>query len=456
MAGEVRNIKLIELMQQAGLSASGLARRVVDLAGQHGVDRSYTHVDVKRWTEGRQPRGIVPALIAQALAIKLGRPVSVADIGMVGGLDATLARAGSYPQTVAESAAAVAAVVQADRPGILVAGTESVESSAWSDLMVQWLLAPDGQGAGPLEPAAQDSQGLQLAGDMFSRLDYQFGGGYARSSLVEFIRGEVAPLVQDPRGISPEVLRSAAALLRLAGWTAYDTGAHGLASRYLTQALRLAQAAGDRPLGGRILAGMSHQANFLGYHEHAANLARAAQRGAQRHATPTAMALFHAMEARALAGAGDRRGTESALLAAEASFARRSPGEDPAWLRYFDAAELAAEFAHSYRDLGMADKAIEFGEIAVYQADPLYVRSITFCQCVLAAGHLGKGDLERGLSLAETAVTGAATLRSVRSRAYVRDFVGRLAPYRGQRLAADFIGRVERTQGLGQGRPSGR
>jgi tetratricopeptide (TPR) repeat protein len=445
MTGAVPNTKLIDVMRRSGLSASGLARRVVDVAAQHGVERNYTHIDVKRWTEGRQPRGMVPAFIAQVLAAKLGRPVSVADIGMTGSTDAVLARANEYPQTVAEAAAALMAVVKADQPDVATAGVESVDSSVWADLMVQWLLAPDGKGPRLVEPVTQDARGLQLAGDMFSRLDYQFGGGYARTALVEFIRSELAPLVNDPRSRAPEVMQAAAALLRLAGWTAYDTGAHDLATRYLTQALRLAQAAGDRALGGRILAGLSHQANFLGYHEHAANLARAAQRGAQGQATPTAMALFYAMEARALAGSGDRRGTEAALLAAESWFERRSPQNDPTWLRYFDRAELAAEFAHSYRDLGMADKAIEFGEIAVYEAEPLYVRSIAFCQCVLAAGHLGNGDLEQGLHLAESAVTAAGALRSVRSREYVRDFLGRLTPYRGQLLVADFVSRVERT-----------
>lgn len=168
---------------------------------------------------------------------------------------------------------------------------------------------------------------------MFSPMDYQFGSGYARTTLMEFIRAEVLPLVKDPHRQTADMLQSAAALLPLAGWTAYDTGAHGLANWYLTYALRLAQAAGDRALGGRILTGMSHQANFLGYHEHAANLAQAAQRGAQGRATPTTMAPFHAMEARALAGAGNRRGTEAALSAAEAWFARRSPQNDPAWMR---------------------------------------------------------------------------------------------------------------------------
>lgn len=397
MAEVVLNTKLVALMHEARLSASGLARRVVELGGQHGVDRNYTHIDVKRWTEGRQPRGVVPALIAQVVSSKLGRPVSVADIGMASRTDASLAVAGRYPLTIADSAAALTAVVRADQPGVTVVGGDAIDSSGWADLMVQWLLAPDAGASKSTERPPQDAAGLQLATEMFSRMDYKFGGGYARTTLVEFIRAEVLPLVKDPRRQTPDVLRSAAALLRLAGWTAYDTGAHGLANWYLTHALRLAQAADDRALGGRILAGMSHQANFLGHHEHAANLARAAQRGAQGQATPTAMALFYAMEARALAGAGDRSGTESALLTAESWFARRSAENDPAWMRYFDDAELAAEFAHSYRDLGMHDKAIEFGKIAVYQADPLYVRSIAFCQYVLAAGHVGNGDLEQGL-----------------------------------------------------------
>ena len=445
MVEVVLNTTLIALMHEARMSASGLARRVVELGGHHGVDRNYTHIDVKRWTEGRRPRGLVPALIAQVLSSKLGRPVSVADIGMASGLDSPLSTAGRYPLTVADSAAALTAVVRADQPGLTVVGGDAIDSSGWAALMVQWLLAPEAWAGQATERPPQDARGLQMAGEMFSQMDYQFGGGYARSTLVEFIRAEVLPLVKDPHRQTSDVLRAAAALLRLAGWTAYDTGAHGLANWYLTHALRLAQAAGDRALGGRILAGMSHQANFLGHHEHAANLARAAQRGAQGQATPTAMALFHAMEARALAGAGDRHGTESALLTAELWFSRRSAENDPAWMRYFDDAELAAEFAHSYRDLGMPDKAIEFGKIAVYQADPLYVRSIAFCQCVLAAGHLGKGDVEQGLHLAEDAVTVAAGLRSVRSRQYVHDFLGRLAPYEQHRSVAEFVARVSRT-----------
>jgi hypothetical protein len=410
------------------------------------VHRRYTHIDVGRWLNGRQPRGIVPEIIADVLSAKLGRPVTVADLGMSSGGGVALARAADYTQSLEDSITAIGSVVQIDRPGDELSGVENVDAAAWADLMVQWLLAPDG--APPVTSLVfrEKADGLRLATEMFSQMDYRFGGGYARSALVEFVRAEVGPLLADPGTWSGEVLRSAAALLRLVGWTAYDTGHHGLATRYFTQGLRLAQESGDRALGGRILAGMSHQANFLGYHSHAVNLARAAVRGAHGHATPTAMALFHAMEARGLAGTGDRSGAEAALAMADTWFDRRSTENDPEWLRYFDAAELAAEFAHSYRDLGMADHAVQYGQIAVADADPRYVRSIAFCQLVVAAGYVGQGEIEHGLRIADDGVAAVAGLRSVRSQEYVRDFLARLQPLQGQDLGVDgFIQRAKRS-----------
>jgi hypothetical protein len=154
------------------------------------------------------------------------------------------------------------------------------------------------------------------------------------------------------------------------------------------------------------------------------------------------MSLFHAMEARALAGAGDRRGAEAALVAAESWFERRSPDNDPPWLRYFDSAELAAEFAHSYRDLGVADKTIEYGLIAVNDADPLYARSIAFCESVTAAGYLLAGDVEQGTVAADRAALAATTLRSVRSRAYLEDLRYRLNPFSGSHLIDALLARL--------------
>ena len=127
-----------------------------------------------------------------------------------------------------------------------------------------------------------------------------------------------------------------------------------LAQRYFIQALALAQAGGDQLLGASILDAMSHQATYTGRFAEAANLARAARTGTTGIATATLTAHFHTMEARALARLGDAKTCDRALAEAVREFERRRPRDDPDWIRYFDEAELAAEFGHCLRDLGRA------------------------------------------------------------------------------------------------------
>ena len=451
MSDHQPNHRLAEMMKLASFSNGGLAKRVVDLAAEHGAEVRYTHTNVKRWLDGAEPRGLVPDFVAEVFSRRLGRTVTPADIGMESCDSAPLLDAVRYPERLADSVASVMALVRADVDGSRFEGADVIDPGPWADLMVRWLVAPDSAGRPAELPPDARTVAISRATDLFSELDYQFGGGFARSALVEFVRAEVSPLIAQPRGKTRDLLLSAASLLRLTGWTAYDAGRHGVAERYFVQALRLAQAAGDRALGGRILACMSHQANFLGLHDHAANLARAAQRGARSHATPTAMALFHAMEARALAGRGDRRGCEAALVEADRWFEQRSPENDPSWMRYFDAAELAAEFSHSYRDLGMWDRAVEHGLVAAYDADPLYARSISFCRMVLVAGHVGGGEVEQGVTLALAAVQGVTGLRSARVREYLRELSARLDPYRRHQLVAEFHAQVDRLLRTGNG-----
>ena len=69
----------------------------------------------------------------------------------------------------------------------------------------------------------------------------------------------------------------------------YDsTPSSGLAQRYFVQALALAKAADDKPLGGDILDAMSHQATYMGRYTEAANLARAAKSDASSNRHPHA------------------------------------------------------------------------------------------------------------------------------------------------------------------------
>ena len=159
-----------------------------------------------------------------------------------------------------------------------------------------------------------------------------------------------------------------------------------------------------------------------------ASLARAARTGTAGIATPTLTAHFHMMEARALARLGDARGCDRALAEAVREFDRRRPEEDPAWIRYFDEAELAAEFGHCLRDLGRAADAAQYASRGAGTAGGAgFVRSDFFATMVLADAHLAAGDLEQGCATALTALRAGDLIRSARCVNYLREFRQHLA-----------------------------
>src|SRR4051794_39563518 len=79
------NERLQALIQEAGCSNAGLARRVNLCGAEHGIDLRYDKTSVARWLRGQQPRGRAPAIIAEALGRKLGRTVTIDEIGMANG-----------------------------------------------------------------------------------------------------------------------------------------------------------------------------------------------------------------------------------------------------------------------------------------------------------------------------------------------------------------------------------
>lgn len=99
----------------------------------------------------------------------------------------------------------------------------------------------------------------------YRALDNQLGGGHIRGSLVRFLNTEATDLINGryDAATGRALLSAVAEATQLAGWASYDAGMHGLAQRYLVQALRFAAVAGDRALGAEILAAMSHQAAYL-------------------------------------------------------------------------------------------------------------------------------------------------------------------------------------------------
>ncbi|MFI2114832.1 regulator [Streptomyces rubiginosohelvolus] len=290
-----------------------------------------------------------------------------------------------------------------------------------------------------------DVAALRSVGELFRTLDHAYGGGHARQALVRYLEHEAEPMLRGTYGETTgrRLFAAVADLTRLAGWTSYDIAAHGLAQRYFVQALRLAQAAGDRGYGAYVLLTMSRQAVYLGHGREAVQLARVAQQGIGSAAPPLVQALLHAVEARGHAVLGEARSCTAALTRAEHALETARPGDEaPHWARAFDEAQLADELGHCHRDLQQYRAAAQHAERSLQLRAPAYARSRLFCRVVLASARLGLGELEQACQLGAEAAQQAAEMRSVRATEYVRAFERSLEPYRDAVAVRGYRDRV--------------
>ncbi|GHH94869.1 regulator [Streptomyces capillispiralis] len=461
------NRQLAALIAEAGFSNAGLARRVDQLGLEHGLDLRYDKTSVTRWLRGQQPRGTTPALIAEVFTRRLGRRLTAQDLGLdacapvYAGLEfaATPEEAvdivsglwrkdsGSHAE-LRKIAFTSAGLVVPSRDWLIGRADEKV-ARVEPPFRVPAQGRPAPRPAGPAELAARrrptaergpghrvtggDIAALRSVGELFRTLDDAYGGGHARQALVRYLEHECEPMLRGTYGeqTGRRLFAAAAELTRLAGWTSYDIAAHGLAQRYFVQALRLAQAAGDRPYGAYVLVTMSRQAVYLGHGREAVQLARVAQQGAGGSAPPVVQALLHAAEARGHGVLGEVRACTAALVRAERALEGARTGDEvPYWARFFDEAQLADEFGHCHRDLQQFRAAAQHAERSLQLRAPGYARSRLFCRIVLATARLGLGELDQACHLAAEAAAQAAEMRSVRAVEYVRDFERRLEPYR--------------------------
>lgn len=452
------NRQLAALIAEAGFSNAGLARRVDQLGLEHGLDLRYDKTSVTRWLRGQQPRGTTPALIAEVFTRRLGRRLTAQDLG----LDACApVYAGlEFAATPEEAVDIVSGLWRKDSGSHAELRKIAFTPAGLVVPSRDWLIgrADDRVGHGEAIPripaqgrpavprqrtqsergpgqkvSGGDIAALRSVGELFRALDNAYGGGHARQALVRYLEHEAEPMLRGTYGeqTGRRLFAAAADLTRLAGWTSYDIGAHGLAQRYFVQALRLAQAAGDRLYGAYVLVTMSRQAVYLGHGREAVQLARVAQQGVGTSAPPAVQAILHAVEARGHGVLGEVRACTASLVRAERALETARPGDDvPHWARFFDEAQIADEFGHCHRDLQQYRAAAQHAERSLQLRAPGYARSRLFCRVVLATARLGLGELDQACQLGAEAAGQAAEMRSLRATEYVRDFERRLEPYK--------------------------
>ncbi|WP_336049250.1 sporulation protein [Streptomyces sp. CA2R101] len=423
------NRRLAAVMAEAGASNKGLAKRVREVAERHGESVGTTHVAVQRWLDGSGIQRQTALFVAEALGHKLRRRVTPEDLGFPGVATApTTAAVGlGYADSLTETLSTLERLTH-QRPEDGPADEPQLPDAEVHSAALTWLVSrPDGvrtEASETRRVGMREVAAIRTATAFFMQLDFQFGGGHAHKAFRHYFREDVLPLLGAAYSakVGEALFKAAAEMSQLLAWSAYDSGNHALSDRYLLATLRLTQVVGDRMMGARILANMSHQANYLGQITRALLLARASVEGGRAGSTPRAMALFSAHEARALSAAKDRKGAARAMNEAERFFERADSAGDPEWLSYMGEAELFGEFCHCFHDLGQNSEAVRFAERAVQLTDPKYARTLGLCRMVLAQSQLMSGDLEAAVATAGLAVEAGDALQSARFQRYVGDF----------------------------------
>lgn len=438
------NEKLRELVTRSGTSNAGLARRVNELGARQGLSLRYDKSSVTHWIAGKHPRGAVPYLIAQALALKLDQPLTPADCGFSVPEQPRLAvRAMTYPSQVGDSLHTLAELGATDVARRSVLGVMPFVAASLIDAQRHWLLYLL-ESQGPQLAALADNSPAAAVRHMigvFDETDNRFGGAHARISVVRYLGGEVIPMLQR-RGLPPsqrrELFAASAKLSAMAGWMSYDTAEYGLAQAYMLQGLRMCREAEDRVLGGQILAGLSHLATNLGFHDEGEALARIGVATARNAGSPLGLMRIHAMAARASAARGDERETSAHLRSAESALSSsRGPHNESAWVQYLDAPYLHAEAAHCFRDLRRPRQALRAAEMSV-AANGHRGRRQAISQAVAATAHLQLGELDAATSTATAGLEMLGRIHSERSVQALRDFRRRLTPHSAEPAVITF------------------
>ncbi|MFJ8503494.1 sporulation protein [Streptomyces avermitilis] len=461
MASTVRrtrppNTDLSRLIEACGASHKSLALHVNQLAHGAGMETDYSHTSVANWCRrGMTPKWPVPKMLAQALGERLGRPVTLNEIGM-GEAETTDADVGlDFPRDPADAVRVATSFWSSVNRRDFLAGS-GFAASAFTTPVTRWLVNPADDTAdhtGGRQVGRADLDELREAADDARRWDSRYGGGnWKANSVTECLDHRAAPLLRGSfsDAIGRELFSVTAELSRLAGWTAFDIGQHEAAQRHFIQALRLARAGGDVQLGCYVLTTMAMQTLMRGFASEAVDMTQGAFNRAEGHAAPRVLAFTKLIEARAHARENDPRAACRALAASENLLdqARESSGDEPAWIDFYHHARLSADAAEVFRDLKNPKSALVFHRQAAAMPSGAFTRSVGMRLAIVATAHLQDRDLDRGLALGHRSVDVLARVQSSRALDYVREFSTALTPWRREPAVREFAQRARKELGV--------
>ncbi|MFF2654176.1 hypothetical protein [Streptomyces sp. NPDC058045] len=391
MSGEP-NTRLSDLFGLAGWSKGELARLVNRKAAAMGHPQLATDTSrVRRWIDmGEIPRDPVPRVLAALFTERLGRVVTIEDLGLVrrGRIgkrrdDGSEEHPDGLPWAPERTAEVLTEFTGMDlmlnRRGLVGAGAALAAGSTLTGAMHDWLHTDPALAAGTAhatphdgspaaEPAgydryeaapigSQEIEELERSVEVFRAWDAARGGGLQRKAVVGQLN-EVGGILsyRHPEHLQRRLWGVAANLAVLAGWMSHDVGLEPTAQKYFVIAAHAARESGDRPRAGEALSRAARQMVHLGRPDDALDLMKLAQSGSGEQTLPRTKALLCTIEAWAQASMGQGQAMRRTLGLAEDLFGSdKGDVPAPSWMQLFDEADLHGMQALAYRTLAEHD-----------------------------------------------------------------------------------------------------
>lgn len=302
----------------------------------------------------------------------------------------------------------------------------------------------------PARVGAADIQQVDHAINLFGEWQDLYGGGICKDAIAGQVRWATALLNANATGkVKDDLYRSVGFLVDIAGWGAFDAGDHESARRYFQLALSCAEHADDWGLRANVLSDMARQAIYVGGLDDGLSLIELAQVRQDRQ-TATVRAMLSTVHARALAKVGRGEDGYGAVLAAEEHFSNRKPNDDPPWITYFDAAELAGDAGHALLDVALTGQHLDDARRRLLRSvdaySPSHARARAFSLGKLAILELNVGDASRGVAYGEQAVSAEAPLKSRRAHDDLGKVRAALTKHPDVGGAASLRSRIDRLQ----------
>lgn len=417
------NLRLRELLTEAGWSAQDLALAVNALGARTGHTLRYDRTSVAHWQSGTQPRPGVRPLIVRVLGDRLRRGISLADAGL---------------RTDRVEEHATGAV---ERFLDLAAGDLDPERRIALRHHASPLEELPPPLPGPPRPGRTTGQrrpGVVLydIASMFNEHLERNGGTFGRTALAAVVAHDYALFAEQARtghADPQEVWRSGARLGLVLGRMTDDAGYPSLAQRYLLLTCAPADSPVDPTLTAVALGELSALALRLGHGGYALHCAETALRTAVR--PPSQVSCFlRAKRALVLARAGQQRpALEDLERAQPAPRAGMSPGPDP--LVRFTDTSYADTAGAVWSLLGRPERALAHWNKAVENRPETQRRAQFLTRVHLARTLCGLNRLDEACFHLSVLLGAHPQLHSHLCDVELRALAGRLAPFtRHQRL----------------------